>query len=169
MRTETAAYGPFFADRGDQPRFGWFENSVVTILFDSAATGGQLTVVENRTVRPYASPLHVHDDEDEAFVVLDGSIRAWVGDQRRDVSAGGVALLPHGIPHAFRVTSPTARFLVIGVPGGLEALYRAAGWDLAEPVPEDWVVSVQGIAAAEAKRGKLILGPPPAMDDDVVA
>ena len=76
----------------------WFEESVVRVLLDAEVTGGRLTVVENRTIRPYVSPLHVHDVEDEAFIVLEGSIRAWVGDRRQDLSTGGVAYLPHGIP-----------------------------------------------------------------------
>jgi hypothetical protein len=44
----------------------------------------------------------VHATEDEAFVLLEGSIRAWVGSVRRDLSPGGAAFLPHGVPHAFR-------------------------------------------------------------------
>jgi mannose-6-phosphate isomerase-like protein (cupin superfamily) len=164
-RQKTHESGPSFVDSDEQERFLWFEKSVVRILLDAAMTGGRLSVVENRTIRPYASPLHVHDVEDEAFIVLEGSIRAWVGDQRQDVSPGGVAFLPHGIPHAFRVTSLEAKFLVLGLPGGLEELYRGAGWDLRDPVPEGWVVSIPQLTSSEASRGNRVLGPPPNMDD----
>jgi mannose-6-phosphate isomerase-like protein (cupin superfamily) len=161
----SAEVTPSFVTSDDQERFEWFEGSVVRILLDSAMSAGRLSVVENQTVRPYASPLHVHDVEDEAFIVLDGTIRAWVGDQRKDVGVGGVAFLPHGIPHAFRVTSPRARFLVLGLPGGLEELYRGAGWDLRTPTPDGWAVSIPELAAQEARRGNRVLGPPPNMDD----
>ena len=119
-------------------------------------------MVENSASRPFASPLHVHEVEDEAFIMLEGSIRAWLGDEHHDVDAGGVAFLPHGLPHAFRVTSPTARFLVLGLPGGLEELYRAAGWDLRTAVPDGWNVSIPLLVASEASRGNRVLGPAPA-------
>lgn len=163
--TDAIVVEPFFAHAADHERFLWFEDSIVSVLLNSAATGGQLTVVENRTTRPFASPLHIHDIEDEAFIVLEGSIRAWVGDQRRDIDAGGVAFLPHGIPHAFRVTSPEARFLVLALPGGLEALYSGAGWDLRQPVREGWAVSIPGLTESEAARGNRVLGPPPGTED----
>jgi quercetin dioxygenase-like cupin family protein len=142
-------------------RYLWFEDSVVRVLMDARVTGGRLSVVENHTTRPFASPLHVHDREDEAFIVLDGSIRAWVGDDHHDVATGGVAFLPRGVPHAFRVTSPEARFLVLGLPGGLEQLYEGAGWNLRTPAPEGWTVSIPQLAASEAQRGNRVLGPPP--------
>jgi quercetin dioxygenase-like cupin family protein len=162
-RHDGAASGdPSFAESDEHERYLWFEDSVVRVLLDAIVTGGRLSVIENRAVRPFASPLHVHDVEDEAFIVLDGRIRAWVGDQRRDVSAGGVAFLPHGLPHAFRVTSTSARFLVLSLPGGLEDLYRGAGWDLRNPVPDGWAVSVARVAATEARRrGSRLLGLPP--------
>jgi hypothetical protein len=94
-------------------------------------------------------------------VVLEGSIRAWVGDDHYDVATGGVAFLPRGIPHAFRVTSPEARFLVLGLPGGLEQLYEGAGWNLHTPAPDGWTVSIPQLVASEARRGNRVLGPPP--------
>jgi mannose-6-phosphate isomerase-like protein (cupin superfamily) len=163
-RQATPEAKPSFVDSDEQERFLWFEESVVRVLLDAAMTGGRLSVVENRATRPFASPLHVHDVEDEAFIVLEGSIRAWVGDQRQDVSTGGVAFLPHGIPHAFRVSSPQARFLVLGLPGGLEELYRGAGCNLREPVPEGWAVSIPQLASREASRRTRLLGPPPDID-----
>jgi quercetin dioxygenase-like cupin family protein len=39
-------------------------------------------------------PIHIHTREDETLYVLDGSITAFVGDQRIDVAAGAYAALP---------------------------------------------------------------------------
>lgn len=63
---------PYFAGPDDHPRFRWFGGSVVKILLHSTTTAGQITVVENRTTEPFASPIHVHETEDEAFVLLEG-------------------------------------------------------------------------------------------------
>jgi quercetin dioxygenase-like cupin family protein len=159
--TEDINAGVSVTQRHHHERYLRFEDSVVRVLLDARVTGGRLSMVENHTTRPFASPVHLHDREDEAFIVLDGSIRAWVGDDHHDVGSGGVAFLPHGIPHAFRVTSPEARFLVLSLPGGLEQLYQGAGWNLRTPPPDDWAVSIAQLAASEAQRGNRILGPPP--------
>lgn len=155
---------PYFSTARGQSAYHWFGDSIVKILFDSASTGGRLTVVESRAPQPYASPVHVHDAEDEAFIVLDGTLRAWVGDRRQDLEPGDVGLLPRGLPHAFRIMSPTAHFLVLGLPGGLEKLYGAAGADTRMPLHDGWTVPLDILAASEAARGNRVLGPPPAAD-----
>lgn len=155
---------PHFSPADEQPAYHWFGDSIVKVLLDSSATRGRLTVVENNVRQQYGSPIHVHEVEDEAFIVLDGTLRAWVGDQRRDLEPGDAALLPRGVPHAFRIMSPTARFLVLGLPGGLEGLYASAGADVRAPLPEGWTVPLDVLAANEASRGNRVLGPPPPAD-----
>jgi uncharacterized protein YjlB len=118
-------------------------------------------VVEEVSTEPYATPLHLHPVDDESFLVLEGSLRVWVGGDRYDVDQGGIAFLPHGVPHAFRVTSPGARLLVVGTPAGQEELFRQAGWDLSEPLPQGWALAPRRIAQAGASLGHRILGPPP--------
>src|SRR5918997_1035024 len=44
-------------------------------------------------------PIHTHTREDETVYVLDGSITAFVGDQRIEVEAGSYAALPKDVPH----------------------------------------------------------------------
>lgn len=61
--------------------------------------------------------------------------------------------------------SSEAWFLVLALPGGLEALYEAAGWDLQLPEPEGWEVSIPHLVQSEARRGNRILAPPPDPDD----
>jgi hypothetical protein len=61
--------------------------------------------------------------------------------------------------------SSEAWFLVLALPGGLEALYEAAGWDLRQPEPEGWEVPVPRLVQSEARRGNRILAPPPGPDD----
>jgi hypothetical protein len=59
--------------------------------------------------------LHVHDGEDEAWIVLDGEISFFVGDARYDLQGGQVAHGPRGVPHSYLVRSPRSR-MVIGRP-----------------------------------------------------
>jgi quercetin dioxygenase-like cupin family protein len=46
-------------------------------------------------------PRHT-DSAEETIVVLDGRARVRVGDEERDVPAGGLALVPEDVPHEVR-------------------------------------------------------------------
>ncbi len=77
-----------------------------------------LLVGEHVVPPGYGVPPHVHDSDDELFVVLDGElIVAGPGGETR-AHAGACVQLPRGIPHSFRNDSedPT-RLLVIALPG----------------------------------------------------
>jgi mannose-6-phosphate isomerase-like protein (cupin superfamily) len=48
----------------------------------------------------YQAPLHSHE-EDEAWYVLEGTLRVRVGQEEVEVSAGGAVIVPGGMPHTF--------------------------------------------------------------------
>ena len=68
-------------------------------------------------------PIHTHTREDETLYVLDGSITAFVGDQRIDVEAGSYAALPKNVPHGLTVRGDEARLLITLEPAGAEYLF----------------------------------------------
>jgi quercetin dioxygenase-like cupin family protein len=75
-----------------------------------------------------ASPIHVEGGDDETFLLLDGAITVWVGDQRSRLRPGGIAFLPRQLPHAVRFDI-ASRALILSTPAGLqEGVFRAAGW-----------------------------------------
>jgi hypothetical protein len=80
----------------------------------------------------------------------------WAGDQRWDLSEGGVAFLPRNVPHAYRITSPAADMLAIWTPSGMEDWVRAVGWDLCRPQPDGWEIAPATMAAAAAATGQTI-------------
>ena len=61
------------------------------------------------------APLHVHHSDDEAWYVLEGSLRVRVGERDIDVPAGGAVLVPRGTPHTYwnPDASPTRYLLVM--------------------------------------------------------
>jgi len=145
----------------DHERIHWLGSAWLRILLDSETTGGRLTLVEEFFGEGDGSPLHIHHHEDEAFWLLAGAMRVWVGDQRFDVSEGGVAFLPRGIPHAFRVTAAECRALILASPAGIEEMYREAGWDLSKPIPDGWSVSLPLLKSITDRRNTPIIGPTP--------
>ncbi|MEW1775526.1 cupin domain-containing protein [Streptomyces sp. NPDC086777] len=143
----------------------WFLGALVTQRVSSESTGGTLAVLEHRGERGYSSPLHRHDNDDETFLVLDGELRVEVDGERRSAGPGSIAVLPKARPHAFVVTSPTARFLTLHTPGGFDTFTLQAGSEAKPP----YLVTPSGLppldpaelARAAAAFGIEILGPPP--------
>ena len=82
----------------------------------------------------YIAPLHVHHDDDEAWYVLDGSLRVRVGESDVDVPAGGALLVPRGTPHTYwNPRAEPARYLIVMAPRIerlIEALHALPDRDL---------------------------------------
>lgn len=150
---------PYVAEAAGHQQLAWHGGGVMRILLDGGKTGGQLTVLRTQATAS-ASPVHVHAGEDEVILLLKGSGIVWAGDQRWELSEGGIAFLPRGVPHAYRFTSEVVDMLGICTPAGMEDFFRAAGWDLTRPRPDDWAITPADMAAAAASAGQTILGPP---------
>jgi quercetin dioxygenase-like cupin family protein len=141
----------------------WFLGTLVTIKSSLETTGGRVAVMENLAPQGSGSPLHVHHREDEWFYVTEGELTFWVGGQVIVALAGCFVYGPRGIQHTFAVTSPLARFLLVGEPAGFEGFVRA----LSEPAqthelpPADLQPPDPAVMMAKATEyGIEILGPP---------
>jgi quercetin dioxygenase-like cupin family protein len=92
------------------------------LKLEGEQSGGEWSVVEWRLRAGDEPPIHTHTREDEMLYVLEGSITAYVGDQRIDVEAGSYAALPKDVPHGLSVRGDEARLLVTLEPAGAEYL-----------------------------------------------
>lgn len=104
-------------------------------------------------------PRHVHDGIDEAFYVLEGTLRVAVGDDRHDLDAGALAWVPGGTSHGFAnpTDSPT-RFLGLAVPPGqLEAMFYAIAEHVADA---DGIPDPDTLNDINRRHGVQIVGPP---------
>jgi hypothetical protein len=71
-------------------------------------------------------------------------------------------MVPRGVPHAFLVTSETARILCLETPGSSEAFYRGASEPLTRSLEASAPVDFDRVRASAALNGGIvILGPPP--------
>ena len=103
------------------------------IRISAADTNGAYSVAEIVSEAGDATALHVHQNEDEHFVILEGTARIAYGDKIFDAAAGTSLTLTRGIPHAW--TNPgnsPLRMLVITSPGGCDEILRliARGGDI---------------------------------------
>lgn len=165
MSLPGASLRPYIAQAGEHERLAYTGGGELAIILDAAITGGQLSVIEAHSRRGDASPVHVHSRDDEAFLLLDGTMTVWVGDQRFQLHPGGIAFLPRGIPHAVR-NDIASRALVLSVPAGpQETVFRTAGWDLRQPRPDNWQPTPDALRRAAAQAGVTLIGPPHGLDD----
>jgi quercetin dioxygenase-like cupin family protein len=103
------------------------------LKLEGEQTGGDWSVVEWHLHAGDEPPIHTHTREDETLYVLDGSITAFVGDQRIEVEAGSYAALPKDVPHGLTVRGDEARLLVTLEPAGAEYLLVPRDEDDADP------------------------------------
>ena len=139
----------------------WFcGGGVHTWLATEDETGGAYLLFEDALDAGKVTPLHQHPEADETFYVLEGEVRLHIAGEERILAAGGIAIIPRGVPHAFMVTTATARMLCLQTPGGGEAFYRHASepaGDGEPPMPD-----LGRVRAAAGVTGAIeILGPPP--------
>ena len=146
----------------------WWSTALLTVKATAEQTGGEFFLIEEYVPKGTAPPLHVHPDDDETFYVVEGEMTFYLGDGQRvpsqtvPASAGSFLHIPKGyFPHAFRVNSETARFLVRTTPLH-EQFFRAS----AEParsrtLPPPEALDMEKIRVAGAEYGVEILGPAP--------
>jgi Cupin domain len=111
--------------------------------------------------RGKVTPLHTHPC-DETMIVLEGEILVHVQGEEYVVGEHGVLMAPRGVPHAFMVTSETARMLVPETPGGSEAFYRGASATATEDLLAAGPVDMARVQQSAQQHGGIeIVGPPP--------
>ena len=90
----------------------WFLGALSQVRVSGAQTGGAFAVADHLAQRGNASPVHVHDRDDETFFVLDGELRS--SSARRSTPPGpalsrccpGVFATPMSSPPPPRGSSP---------------------------------------------------------------
>ena len=63
------------------------------------------------------APRHVHHSDDEAWYVLEGTLRVQAGENEIEARAGSAVLVPRGTPHTYWNPGPgRLRYLLIMTP-----------------------------------------------------
>ena len=147
-----------------QGRAIWHMGALMVFKATSAETGNQFWLAEQTSNLGYASPVHLHTREDELFHVLDGELSIEIDGVMHRPKAGDTVFSPRGLPHSYKVESQTARWLVLGTPGGFDGWFFDTGKPaerLEVPAfdPADFPDFGDVIASVESYGGK-VLGPP---------
>lgn len=142
----------------------WFLGTLMTLKATGEQTNGSYGLIEQVLQPGFASPMHVHHSEDEAFYLLEGEASFTCGDQMMRATPGSYVFFPRDIPHWFRIDGiHPARLLQINFPAGLENFFIELGQPAANlTLPPVGPPDVENLASTAAKYDLEILGPPPA-------
>jgi len=91
------------------------------VLTPTEDTGGAFACIECIAEPNTGSSLHIHHNEDEHILVLEGVAHLRLGEQVLDPPARQTITMPRGIPHSWNNMSDTAlRFMILFSPSGFD-------------------------------------------------
>ena len=120
----------------------WGGTKYKTILTKEDSSGA-MSIVDSISPVNSGPPRHIHDNEDEIFVLLSGVCEFWLEGDLFTRSAGETVFVPRGKEHTFRVIGDEpCRHLVILTPGGFEGFFEEMASQqcrIPEDMPQIWV------------------------------
>jgi catechol 2,3-dioxygenase-like lactoylglutathione lyase family enzyme len=126
-------------------------------------------VVELTLPSGSSPPAHIHDTLDDSFLVLEGELLIRCGDRTEVARPGSYVVLPHGMPHTFRVTSQhPAKLLLIHADDSFLRFIEAVGTPTDERcLPPEGTPTPEGedVARSSAEHGARFVGPSIEVDD----
>lgn len=157
MSTSTNLPVDLFISPPDQDCI-WFLGTQTWIRSTAESTGGTLGLVENVLPAGFASPYHVHHNEDEACYVVKGTLRFMSGNDSWVAGEGSYVFMPRDIPHGFQVEGDQpARIMLFVTPAGFEKFVEEVG----EPTPPSGPPDLAHVVEVAATYNVEILGPLP--------
>jgi quercetin dioxygenase-like cupin family protein len=119
------------------------------IHISAEETEGRFTMLEMVADPRNRIPMHIHKNEHEHFIVLEGTLHIANGDKTLDAPAGTTVTVKKGVPHAWcNLSDSPLRLGIVFSPGHIEGMFR-----------EVLGRSMDDVAAILPKFGCLIVGP----------
>jgi mannose-6-phosphate isomerase-like protein (cupin superfamily) len=150
----------------------WFLDTHVDVHIDAEATGGAYALLSCTAPAGHMPPPHVHANEGEGFLVLEGELTVHTAEGSVALGPGQSGHAPAGEVHTIEVTSDApARWLLVSAPAGFEAFVRAYG----TPAEHDGLPVLDGppdierLVRVAGEHGITFAGPPGTRPADLVA
>lgn len=128
------------------------------VIAAGSRTDGQVIIGEAKLAPRTSGPsLHLHEREDEATYVVEGTLTFRIGDDEFEAGPGSLVWAPRGIPHTFaNKTDAPVRVLGVIVPAGIEGMFeeQMAYFSQLEGPPDQKIIDEIG-----GRYGVKVVGP----------
>ena len=155
-------FQPSIVSESSTSKAWWFLGTLAVLR--NPQDSPRTPVVMELTIPPGGSPpLHAHETLDDSFLLLDGQVVVRCGQETAVVRPGGYVVMPRGVEHTFRVTSPTpARMLLVHADDSFLRFVEAIGTptdDHRLPRDVDSDLDFDEVARLSAEHGAPMRGP----------
>jgi quercetin dioxygenase-like cupin family protein len=146
---------PVITHPGEGARVRAFGNEILFAL-TTEQTRGALSLGLAEVPAGHGPPMHVHDSDDELFIILEGDYSFCTDGTWSDAGPGSVVFLPRGVEHTFKVVgSSPGRHWTLTTPGGFDTFYSRCAEVFAAPGPPNFA----RVSAIAAEHGYRFTGP----------
>jgi mannose-6-phosphate isomerase-like protein (cupin superfamily) len=99
--------------------------NTINVIIGGEKTADAYSIFE-LTVPPNVGPgIHIDKAWDEWWFVIEGTFAFTLNGKQMELSAGGFAYGPKGIPHSFKnAGEATGKLVMVTMPSGLEKFFR---------------------------------------------
>lgn len=127
---DTSALSSFY----ESEETAWVAGGRISFIETGETTEGVYTLLDVVVVEGGGTPLHFHENEDEWFYMLDGTLEFQLEDQTALTPPETLIFGPQNGKHAFRnQTTDLARLLIYYEPPGVEDFFREVGQPVTDP------------------------------------
>jgi quercetin dioxygenase-like cupin family protein len=96
----------------------------MTFKLRGSETNGRFVLIEQNNEPGTGIPTHVHENEDEVFRILEGTVEFETAGKKETLRAGDVIFCPRGVPHNWKVNgTKKAKVDLSFFPAGLEYMF----------------------------------------------
>ncbi len=100
--------------------------NTITVKIGGKETSDTYSVFELSVPPGVGAGLHIDKDWDEFWHVMEGTFAFTLDGKQIELSAGGFAHGPKGIPHSFKnVSEVTGKLVMLTTPSGLERFFKS--------------------------------------------
>ena len=122
----------------------------ITLQLTAEQTNGTYSVIEFATPGGVGQPPHTHD-WNETYLVLEGELELQIDGQSTVIGTGDSYQVKAGTVHAPTPKGDFCRYVMVGEPGGVEAVFKslkAHQDDLGDMAKVVEIVSQEGVKIA---------------------
>jgi quercetin dioxygenase-like cupin family protein len=104
-----------------------------------ANTGGSLTLMLSTVPAGGGTPPHIHNVDDEMFIIVEGRYRFVMNGVSKEVGPGAIVYLPRDCVHSFQNIGDTpSKHWALLTPSGFETFYARCAELFAQPGPPNF-------------------------------